>query len=350
MLPPNLARDKNVCMMCEAFDKELRRIIADIPGIAVVPSLVLKTITDNLLLDLLAWQFHCDFYSPDLPLETKQELVLKSLDWHTRKGTPSVVEEIVSTVFSKATIQEWFEYGGLPYRFRVATEENMPDVEAVEKLMRAINSVKNTRSLLDQLTYLADLIDRVITKDTVNLTICPELEDRFNPLLEYNGAICYDGETINDTIFVESEYDGESGYDGQLEYDGAREVPRNGVITTDFTYSSKTFDATDITIRLNDIEEALPVEDLVAMSIRLGGFADTAAAEDSAGIAIRLNDEEVLPVGDCAAMALKINTADTVKAADSFTIGIRYEHEFDGSYDYDGTRDYDSMELQSLGG
>jgi phage tail P2-like protein len=115
-------RDKNVRLMCEAFDRELRRIVADIPGIAIIPNLALKNITDNLLLDLLAWQFHCDFYSPELSIETKQELIIKSLDWHTRKGTPSVMEEIVSTVFSKAKIQEWFEYGGLPYMFRIATK------------------------------------------------------------------------------------------------------------------------------------------------------------------------------------------------------------------------------------
>jgi phage tail P2-like protein len=155
LLPPNLARDTNVRMMCEAFDEEFRRVIAGIPGVALVPNLVLKQITDNALLDLLAWQFHVDFYKPEMPVETKRELVLKSLDWHTRKGTPSVVEEIVSAVFSKAEIHEWFEYGGLPYRFRITTEEPLPDTESFNELVRSIFTGKNTRSWLDSITSIA---------------------------------------------------------------------------------------------------------------------------------------------------------------------------------------------------
>ncbi len=127
ILPPNLAVDPNVKLVAEAYDEVMREIIAKIPDVAVIPNLVQNKIVDEMLIDLLAWQFHVDFYEPDLPIETKQSLVLNSLSWHTRKGTPSVVEEIVSTVFSKAKIEEWFEYGGLPYRFRVSTEDEILD-------------------------------------------------------------------------------------------------------------------------------------------------------------------------------------------------------------------------------
>jgi phage tail P2-like protein len=294
LMPPNLAADKNIKMMAQAFDEVLRDIIGKIPDVEMIPNLILNKIVNETLIDLLAWQFHVDFYEPGLPIEIKRELVLKSLDWHYRKGTPSVVEEIVSTVFAKAKIQEWYEYGGHPYRFRIATEEQMPDVEAVKKLRRAIDSVKNTRSCLDNLTYLTDFIDRVITKDHVKLAIHAELEDMFSPALEYNGAIDYDGETINDTVWVDSEYDGASEYDGQLEYDGTREIARNYGINTDFTYSAKVLDTTDL--------------------------------------------------------VLKHNTNETVNMSDSFAIGIRYEHEYDGTCDYDGSVGYDSMELKALEG
>jgi phage tail P2-like protein len=154
LMPPNLAKDHGIRMLAMAFDEVLREIISKIPDVAIIPNLVQKKIVDETLIDLLAWQFHVDFYEPDLPIEVKRDLVLKSLDWHFSKGTPSVVEEIVSTVFSKAKIEEWFEYGGLPYRFRVSTEDEILDTKTIKKLIRAINSVKNTRSFLDTLNQV----------------------------------------------------------------------------------------------------------------------------------------------------------------------------------------------------
>jgi len=203
LLPPNLAKDKNVRMLCEAFDSELRRLIADIPGIEIIPNLVRKQITDNLLLDLLAWQFHCDFYSTDFSIEKKQEIILKSLDWHTRKGTPSVVEEVVSTIFSKAIVQEWFEYGGLPYRFNIATEEEMPDSEARNNLIRAINSVKNTRSFFERFLQLVYLVDNVLTDEQNKTELRTQtVTDNFSDSgrLRRNGRFRRDGTFVNTEI------------------------------------------------------------------------------------------------------------------------------------------------------
>jgi phage tail P2-like protein len=218
LLPPNLARDKNVRMMCEAFDKEVRRIVAGIPGIAIVPNLVLKRITDNLFLDLLAWQFHCDFYSPDLPIKTKQELILKSLDWHTRKGTPSVVEETVSTVFSKAIIQEWYEYGGLPYRFRVATDEQIPDTAALNKLLRAIKSVKNTRSFLDSITQLVYFLDEVRTNELHRMTLRMKFTDDFPQAREH--FLISVGNKYEERQLIRAFHDGTYLRDGTINHDG----------------------------------------------------------------------------------------------------------------------------------
>jgi phage tail P2-like protein len=159
LMPPNLAADKNIKMMAESFDEVLRGAIEKIPDIGVISNLALNKIVNEILIDLLAWQFHVDFYEPGLPIETKHQLVLKSLDWHFRKGTPSAVEEIVSTVFTMAEIQEWYEYGGRPYNFHIATAEQMPDAETRKKLMRAIASVKNTRSFLEKITNLLDFIE-----------------------------------------------------------------------------------------------------------------------------------------------------------------------------------------------
>jgi phage tail P2-like protein len=203
LMPPNLASDLKIKMAAEAFDEVLRDIIKKIPNISVIPNLVLNKAVDAILIDLLAWQFHVDFYDPNMPVGVKRDLVLKSLDWHFRKGTPSVVEDIVSTVFSKAIVEEWFEYDGLPYRFRVATEESMPDTETRSNLIRAINSVKNTRSLFETFSQLVFFIDEVVMNEQHQMEMRTKtLVDNFSSAgrLRRNGRFRRDGTFVNTEI------------------------------------------------------------------------------------------------------------------------------------------------------
>jgi phage tail P2-like protein len=248
IMPPNLAADRNVRMIAEAFDEVLRDIIKKVPNVAVIPNLVLNQIVEEMIIDLLAWQFHVDFYEPDLPIETKRNLVLKSLDWHYRKGTPSVVEEIVSTVFSRAQVQEWFEYNGLPYRFRIATEETPQNAEAVKKLMRAINSVKNTRSYLDALTYLVDFSDEVIIDEILEIKGRMQFIDVFKfAKIKYNGNATYNGnykygKGIQDELKIKANagnyldfFTAALTYSGMIKADGSHKYKRATKISDSFS-------------------------------------------------------------------------------------------------------------------
>jgi phage tail P2-like protein len=154
LLPPSIADDPDIVASAESIDAELRTTTGYIPDVAIIKRLRNREIDNPLLLDILAWGLHVDFYDPDLPIEVKQELVANSLDWHTRKGTPSVVEEIVTEVIADAEVSEWFEYGGKPYTFKVGTESEDVSVQALQKLLDAIFSVKNTRSWLEAIEIL----------------------------------------------------------------------------------------------------------------------------------------------------------------------------------------------------
>lgn len=103
-------------------------------------------------LDLLAWQWHVDFYEPlGMDIETKRRLIKNSIPWHRIKGTPAAVEQVVSTAFDTSTVKEWFEYGGKPYYFKIITEDVTTNTDTIEERMkRAIKSVKNTRSWLEK--------------------------------------------------------------------------------------------------------------------------------------------------------------------------------------------------------
>lgn len=101
------------------------------------------------VVDLLAWQYHVDFYEQDLPIEQKRELVRVSIDAHRHKGTPYAVELVVKAILNDGIVQEWFEYGGEPYHFRVIKINGQVTAEMYPKLKKAVDTVKNTRSWLE---------------------------------------------------------------------------------------------------------------------------------------------------------------------------------------------------------
>lgn len=171
LLPESLKQDPDIVGIAEAITQELQAISQE-----TIKCVLLSRINDlsEPVLDGLAWHFHVDFYDTSLGVTQKRELVKNSLPWHKRKGTPAVIEELVTSVFSESKVQEWFQYEGQPYHFRVVfvpsnvhsalkgfthqqlsqythqqiTNEEQHDT-LIAEVTKAINSVKNVRSVFD---------------------------------------------------------------------------------------------------------------------------------------------------------------------------------------------------------
>lgn len=146
LVPPNLRSDKQVQAAAEALDQELQAVTQ-----AISETILMGRLNElpEEVIDLLAWQFHVDFYEPTMSLTEKRGMILQSIDWHKRLGTPAVVQEMVSTLFVGGTVYEWWEYGGQPYHFRVEVTDTVQDGSIYNRLVSLINAVKNTRSWLD---------------------------------------------------------------------------------------------------------------------------------------------------------------------------------------------------------
>lgn len=146
ILPPNLAAEKNVRAAALAIDGELAKVTETIQLLALdynVDDLPEEWVNE------LAWQSRVDFYDTSLPLEIRRDLVKKSDSWKRRKGTPSAVEELVTSIFSFGKVEEWWEYGGAPYTFRVVTTNPAATTDMAEQFIAAVESVKNKRSRLE---------------------------------------------------------------------------------------------------------------------------------------------------------------------------------------------------------
>jgi len=153
ILPESLKKDPQFVAMAEALTPELQAISKAIVEVVLHPRI------DELpepVVDLLAWEYHVDFYDPALPMEKKRALVKNSRQWHERKGTPSAVEEVVTIAFDVAQVVEWFEYGGEPYHFKITTRDRITSEERFKEMLRAVDSAKRKSTRLQVVNIIRD--------------------------------------------------------------------------------------------------------------------------------------------------------------------------------------------------
>ncbi len=156
ILPENILADEQVNAAARALDEELQKVTADVWQVMFLPYL---DVLPETVLDLLAWQWHVDFYEPvGMDLPTKRRMIRESIAWHRIKGTPGAVEKVINAVWDGCNVKEWFEYDGEPYHFRVinVTSERL-DHDVINEVIRAIYSTKNVRSWLDGINFLRKL-------------------------------------------------------------------------------------------------------------------------------------------------------------------------------------------------
>jgi P2-related tail formation protein len=105
----SISYDRQVQAGCQAFDRQMYEIIDDTGQVIMIPSIM--GLTDSTLVDILAWQFHVDFYDHTKDLTFRKQLVQNAIVWHMTKGTVALVQWVLDTYFpGGATIQEWYEY------------------------------------------------------------------------------------------------------------------------------------------------------------------------------------------------------------------------------------------------
>ena len=327
ILPPNLLADKKINAAARALDDELQKITAATRNALLLPRL--DELSEEVI-DLLAWQWHVDFYEPiGMDIETKRRLIKNSIAWHRIKGTPAAVEQVVSAVFDTSHVQEWFEYGGKPYHFKVITEDVTTDPNVLARMRRAINAAKNTRSWLETIEFILHLQDEEKAEDAHGLEVHKTMIERypwrgryfdgswcFTDPLRMDGGRVFDGSWQlggvspgdEDAISRGRIFDGTWKFDGQqdfnlnsasrkilfnsLEVDAlhlAQElsvVDRHGVT---FQFDGRRFDGSWL-LGPNEHAQDVTLETMAALTL-----ADTERAMDTAQIAPQIETTEIYP-------------------------------------------------------
>jgi len=146
--PSNLLADTQIAAACDSITPELQSLTASIDEALIYSKI------DSLPMEIvesLAWQFHISskaegWYFTRTERE-KRNLVKRAIEIHRVKGTKAAILRVFDLLNLPSQIQEWFEYGGNPYHFKVSVDiqEEIP-AEKIEAFGELISEYKNVRS------------------------------------------------------------------------------------------------------------------------------------------------------------------------------------------------------------
>ena len=107
------------------------------------------------VLDALAAELRTPAYDETLPVETKRELVASTLTFYTHLGTLAALEQLISILFAKGRVAEWYNYNGSEYHFKVQIDIAADAVDDAKQaqVQAWVNQYKNQRSILDTIEY-----------------------------------------------------------------------------------------------------------------------------------------------------------------------------------------------------
>lgn len=103
------------------------------------------------VLPWLAWAVSVDVWNNTWAEDIRRSVIQSSIEVHQKKGTTGALKMALSSFkFDNVKIEEWFDYGGDPYTFRVFIEivSESFDINDLTEVYAVIQRTKNARSHL----------------------------------------------------------------------------------------------------------------------------------------------------------------------------------------------------------
>lgn len=149
--PPALKKDEKMVALGRLIADELHQTVEQ-----TKKNIIYANINElsETWLDVLAYDLHVDWYDYDYPIEAKRAIIRDSVRVHQKLGTKAAVEMALGGIHPKSEIEEWFDYGGKPYRFRIVLDTTESRVAAdYDEIIKTVGIYKRLTAHLDGLYY-----------------------------------------------------------------------------------------------------------------------------------------------------------------------------------------------------
>ena len=162
ILPDYLKTDCEVQAISFSISNQIKKIKDKVKIVQLFHSI--DILPENIL-DILALELRTQYYDETLDVDIKSKLIKNSLAWYLCSGTAAAVEELITILFGKGNVEEWFEYNGEPYKFKLNIEPTKQlTEEKISKIYNMIGGVKNCRSWLDYIIFKLYIKEKTTVK------------------------------------------------------------------------------------------------------------------------------------------------------------------------------------------
>lgn len=145
-LPQFMLDDISSLGIIYAVENQLNYVIQNICKVQIYNNI---NKLDNQLLDELAYQFSVPEYNVDFALDIKRNIIKNCMATHRKRGTVKAVEDIIKNVFGNGYVEEWFDYEGQPFKFKVHSSNASINDDMVGEFERILTATQNLRSKLE---------------------------------------------------------------------------------------------------------------------------------------------------------------------------------------------------------
>lgn len=151
LLPAALARDPKMVTLAKVLAEQLLDCSGHINDVLIYSNF--EQLPEDLV-DILAYDMHVDWYDYGYPLEVKRRMVRDSVKVHKRMGTKYAVETALGSLWPESEVEEWFQYGGQPYHFRVVCDVTENVITASwQQLVNAVRMYKRLAAHMEAVVY-----------------------------------------------------------------------------------------------------------------------------------------------------------------------------------------------------
>ena len=167
-IPQNLLVDPRVEHLAQSLQQSVNDMLEWVDKINYRDNL--EKLPDEIIEHLL-WESHIT-WSEGLALASSREqkinLIHRSEELHRLKGTPAAIELVCSLLNVNSKMEEWFEYEGEPYHFKLKlriTDKGLNE-NTVKLLEALVMEYKNVRSYLEAINIYLTSVGHFYTAAT----------------------------------------------------------------------------------------------------------------------------------------------------------------------------------------